>query len=39
MLPETGGTGTVLFILVGGFMVLAASVVLVSKKRLAKVAE
>ena len=39
MLPETGGTGTVIFVLVGGFMVLAAGVILVSKKRLAKVAE
>ncbi len=39
MLPETGGAGTVIFILVGGLMVLGAGVVLVSKKRLAKVAE
>lgn len=39
MLPETGGTGTMLFILIGGIMVMFAGVVLVSKKRLSKVAE
>ncbi len=39
MLPETGGFGTTMFILIGGLMVLGAGVVLVSKKRLAKVAE
>ena len=39
MLPETGGFGTTMFILIGGLMVLGAGVVFVSKKRLAKVAE
>ena len=39
MLPETGGLGTTLFILIGGVMVMFAGVVLVSKKRLSKVAE
>ncbi len=39
MLPETGGFGTTMFILIGGFMLLGAGVVLVAKKRFAKVAE
>lgn len=33
-LPETGGMGTTLFYIVGGVMVLAAVVLLVSKKRM-----
>ncbi len=39
MLPETGGLGTTLFILIGGVMVICAGVVLVSKKRMSKIAE
>ncbi|MBQ3215482.1 MAG: SpaH/EbpB family LPXTG-anchored major pilin [Oscillospiraceae bacterium] len=39
MLPETGGFGTTMFILIGGVMVLCAGVVLVSKKRMSKVEE
>ena len=33
-LPSTGGTGTTIFYLVGGILVLAAVVLLVSKKRM-----
>ena len=34
-LPETGGMGTTLFYTVGGIMVLAAVVLLITKKRMA----
>ena len=34
-LPETGGTGTTIFYALGGIMVLAAAVLLVTKKRMA----
>lgn len=33
-LPSTGGMGTTMFYLVGGFMVMAAAVLLVTKKRM-----
>ena len=36
VLPETGGMGTVIFVLVGGLMVVATGVILVSKKRMSK---
>lgn len=36
-LPETGGTGTVIFIAVGSFLVLAMGVLLVVRKRMSKV--
>jgi len=36
MLPETGGLGTTLFILLGGMVVLGSGVVLFAKKRLAQ---
>ncbi len=36
VLPETGGFGTMMFVLVGGLMVVATGVVLVSKKRMSK---
>ncbi len=39
MLPETGGTGTVIFISVGVLVVLAAGVLLVTKKRMAMIQE
>ena len=39
MLPETGGMGTLLFTVIGGFVVLATGVVLVTKKRMSKIAE
>ena len=35
LLPETGGIGTTIFYVVGGLLMLAAFVVLVSKKRMA----
>lgn len=38
-LPGTGGMGTTLFIVLGGLIVLAAGVVLVSKKRMSKIAD
>lgn len=34
-LPSTGGVGTTLFYIIGGIMVLAAAVLLVTKKRMA----
>ena len=34
-LPETGGIGTTIFYVLGGFMVVAATVLLISKKRMA----
>jgi len=37
MLPETGATGTVIFIAVGVLVVLAAGVLLVTKKRMAMI--
>ena len=37
-LPETGGMGTTLFYLVGGFMMMASVVLLVTKKRMSFVA-
>lgn len=39
MLPETGGLGTTIFVVLGGFAVLAAGVVLFAKKRLSQIAE
>ena len=39
MLPETGGLGTLLFSLLGGGTALGAGVVLVTKKRLSKIAD
>ncbi|MBQ6830954.1 MAG: SpaH/EbpB family LPXTG-anchored major pilin [Clostridia bacterium] len=39
MLPETGGMGTVLFTVCGGIVVLFAGVVLVTKKRMSKIAD
>ncbi|MBQ8881089.1 MAG: SpaH/EbpB family LPXTG-anchored major pilin [Oscillospiraceae bacterium] len=39
MLPETGGMGTALFITIGSILVLGAGVVLVTKKRMANIAE
>ncbi len=39
MLPETGGLGTTLFITLGGFVVLAAGVLLFAKKRMSQIAE
>ena len=35
LLPETGGIGTTIFYVVGGLLMLAAFVLLVSKKRMA----
>jgi len=37
MLPETGGTGTILFITIGTFVVLGAGVLLVTKKRMSMI--
>ena len=37
MLPETGGMGTLLFTLIGGFVVVATGVILVTKKRMSKI--
>ena len=34
VLPETGGTGTTLFYIMGGVMVLVAVILLVTKKRM-----
>ncbi len=39
MLPETGGLGTTLFIVSGGFVVLGAGVLLFAKKRMSQIAE
>lgn len=39
MLPETGGLGTVLFLSIGGFVMLAAGVLLFAKKRMSQIAE
>ena len=39
ILPETGGLGTTIFVVLGGFTVLAAGVLLFAKKRLSQVAE
>ncbi|MBE6677714.1 MAG: isopeptide-forming domain-containing fimbrial protein [Ruminococcaceae bacterium] len=36
LLPETGGIGTTMFIVIGGLMVLFAGVLLVAKTRMAK---
>ena len=35
LLPSTGGIGTTIFYLIGGILVLAAVVMLVTKKRMA----
>lgn len=39
MLPETGGFGTTLFIVIGSIMVLGTGVVLFAKKRMSQIAE
>ena len=39
MLPETGGTGTVIFTVIGSAVVLVTGVVLVTKKRMSKIAD
>lgn len=39
VLPETGGFGTFMFVLVGGLMVAATGVILVSKKRMSKLGD
>ncbi|MBR3917364.1 MAG: LPXTG cell wall anchor domain-containing protein [Clostridia bacterium] len=36
-LPSTGATGTIIFITVGGLMVVAMGVLLVVRKRMSKV--
>ena len=36
VLPETGSTGTMLFILLGGLAVIGAGIVLVTNKRVSK---
>ena len=33
-LPETGGTGTTLFYIVGGILVIGAAVLLITRKRM-----
>ena len=37
VLPETGGTGTVIFVTVGSILVLGMGLLLVVKKRMTKV--
>ncbi len=39
VLPETGGFGTMMFVLVGGLMVAATGVILVSRKRMSKLGD
>jgi LPXTG-motif cell wall-anchored protein len=39
MLPETGGMGTVIFVVLGTVAVLGTGVVLFTKKRFAQIAE
>ena len=39
MLPETGGIGTVIFTVLGSAVVLVTGVVLVTKKRMSKIAD
>ncbi|MBQ6824115.1 MAG: isopeptide-forming domain-containing fimbrial protein [Clostridia bacterium] len=39
MLPETGGLGTTLFVVLGGIAVLGAGVLLFAKKRMSQIAE
>jgi len=39
ILPETGGFGTTMFILIGGLAVLAAGVLLFVNKRMSQIAE
>ena len=39
MLPETGGVGTVIFVVIGTLVVLGAGVLLVTKKRMAMIEE
>ena len=39
MLPETGGIGTTLFVLIGAVAVLGAGVLLFAKKRMSQIAE
>ena len=39
MLPETGGTGTVIFTVIGSAVVLVTGVVLVTKKRMSRIAD
>ena len=39
MLPETGGMGTIIFLTLGAIVVLGAGVLLITKKRMAMIAE
>lgn len=39
MLPETGGFGTTMFIMIGGILVLGAGVLLVTKRRMANIVD
>ena len=39
MLPETGGLGTALFVIIGGIAMLGCGVVLFTKKRMSQIAE
>ena len=39
MLPETGGLGTTLFIVIGSVLALGTGVLLVTKKRMSKLAD
>ena len=39
MLPETGGLGTVIFLTIGGVVMLSAGILLFAKKRMSQIAE